>query len=162
MKKFLRSGNPYIWLTAGTLTACLLMISGLVVLIMINGFGIFWPHKIVQFTLQDGTVLLGEIAKREPIPHQKDAYRTKVKVGNRDVYGMDFRWIDDAEVVSQTYPVHALAFERREWGNLYGFLQGLRQGDGVKPLEKEAMASLLRESHALYKKIRNIEKKGYW
>ncbi len=159
MKNFLRSGNPYIWLTAGTLTACLLMISGLVVLIMINGFGIFWPRKIVQFTLRDGTVILGEVTKRESIPHQKDAYRTKVKVGNRDVYGMDFRWIDNAEIVSQTYPVHALAFERREWGNLYGFLHGLRQDDGVKPLETESMASLIGESHALYKKIRYIEKK---
>lgn len=159
MKNLLGSGNPYIWLTAGTLTICLLMISGLTVLIMVNGFGIFWPRKIVQLTLLDGEVILGEIAKREPVPHQKDAYRTKVKVGNRDVYGMDFRWIDNADIASQTYPVHALAFERREWGNLYGFLHGLRQDGGVKPLKPESMASVLGESHALYKKIRYIEKK---
>lgn len=159
MKNLLGSGNPYIWLTAGTLTICLLMISGLTVLIMVNGFGIFWPRKIVQLTLLDGEVILGEIAKREPVPHQKDAYRTKVKVGNRDVYGMDFRWIDNADIASQTYPAHALAFERREWGNLYGFLHGLRQDGGVKPLKPESMASVLGESHALYKKIRYIEKK---
>lgn len=159
MKKLFRTGNPYIWLTAGTLTVCLLMISGLVVLIMVNGFGIFWPRKIVQFTLQDGTVVLGEIAKQESIPHQKNAYRTKLKVGNRDVYGMDFRWINNADIVSQDYPMHALAFERREWGNMYGFLKGLRRDDGVQPLNLKGMISLLKESHALYKRIRYIEKR---
>lgn len=159
MKKLFRTGNPYIWLTAGTLTVCLLMISGLIVLIMVNGFGIFWPRRIVQFTLQDGTVALGEIAKRESIPHQKNAYRTKLKVGNRDVYGMDFRWIDNADIVSQDYPMHALAFERREWGNMYGFLKGLRRDDGVQPLNLEGMVPLLKESHALYKRIRYVEKK---
>ncbi|MCF6154631.1 MAG: phosphate ABC transporter permease PstA [Candidatus Brocadia sp.] len=159
MKKLFRTGNPYIWLTAGTLTFCLLMIGGLVVLIMVNGFGIFWPRKIVQFTLRDGTVTLGEIAKRESIPHKKDSYRTKLKVGNRDVYGMDFRWIDNADIVSQDYPVHALVFERREWGNMYGFLKGFKQDDGVKPLKLEDMVSLLEESHTLYKRIRYVEKK---
>ncbi|OQZ02001.1 MAG: phosphate ABC transporter, permease protein PstA [Candidatus Brocadia sp. UTAMX2] len=159
MKKFLRSGNHYIWLTAGTLTVCLLMISGLIVLIMINGFDIFWPRQIVQFTLRDGTVVMGEVAGRELVPHQKGAYRTKLKVGNRDVYGMDFRWIDNADIASQTYPVHALTVERREWGNLYGFLHDLRRNEGVQPLKAEGLASLLAESHALYKKIRYVEKK---
>ncbi len=159
MKKLFRTGNPYIWLTAGTLTVCLLMICGLIVLIMVNGFGIFWPRTIVQFTLRDGEVVMGEVAKKESIPHQKDASRTKLKVGNRDVYGMDFRWIDDADVVSRDYPPHALAFERREWGNMYGFLHGLRQDDGVKPLRFNGLAPLLKESRALYKKIRYVEKK---
>ncbi len=159
MKKFLRTGNPYIWLTSGTLTLCLLMISGLIVLIMIHGFGAFWPRKIVRYALQDGTVALGEIAKRESIPHKEGAYRTKLKIGNRDVYGMDFRWIDDADIVSQDYPVHALAFERREWGNMYGFLKGLREGDNVISLNPEGMAYLLEETQSLYKKIRYVAKK---
>ncbi|MBM4067190.1 MAG: phosphate ABC transporter, permease protein PstA, partial [Planctomycetes bacterium] len=75
MKKLFKSGNPYIWLTAGTLTVCLLMIGGLVVLIMINGLGVFWPHRIAKMTLSDGAVVLGEIAKSESIPHQKGSYR---------------------------------------------------------------------------------------
>lgn len=160
MRKFFRTGNPYIWLTAGTLTICLLMICGLIVLIMVNGFGIFWPRKIVKFTLKDGAVALGEIVKRESIPQQKDACRTKLKVGNRDVYGLDFRWIDDADMTSQDYPATVLVLERREWGNMYGFLKGLRQDGGVKPLGLEGLAPLLKESHALYKRIQYLEKKG--
>ena len=159
MKKLLKSGNPYIWLTAGTLTVCLLMIGGLIVLIMINGLGVFWPHRIARMTLQDGAVVLGEIAKRESIPHQKDSYRTKLKVGNRDVYGMDFRWVDNANIVSCEYPTESLVFERREWGNMYGFLKGLKQGDDIKPVDLKEMTALLGTSHTLFKKIRRIEKK---
>ena len=159
MKKTFRTGIPYIWLTAGTLTICLLMIGGLIVLIMINGFGIFWPRKIVKFTLQDGTVALGEIAKRESIPHMKDAYRTKLKVGNRDVDGLDFKWINDTDIVYREYLTDALVFERREWGNMYGFLKGLRQDGGIKPLGLEGMVPLLEESQSLFKRIRYVERK---
>lgn len=159
MKKFIRTGNPYIWLTAGTLTICLLMICGLVVLIMVNGFGIFWPRKIVRVTLYDGTVALGEIAKRESIPHQKGSFRTKLKIGNRDVNGLDFTWIDDADIVSWEYPADTLVFERREWGNMYGFLKGLRQDGAVKPQRLEVMMPLLEKSQTLFKQIRHVEKK---
>ncbi len=160
MKRLFRTGNPYIWLTAGTLTFCLLMICGLIVLITINGFGVFWPHGVVRFALKNGTVALGEIEKRESIPHMKDAYRTKLKIGNRDVTGHDFRWINDADIVTREYPADALVFERREWGNMYGFLKGLHQDDGIEPLSLDAMTPLLKESHNLYRRIRYIEKKG--
>ncbi len=159
MKKFFRTVDPYIWMTAGTLSISLLMICGLVILIMVNGFGIFWPRKIVEFRLRDDSIVLGEIAKRESIPHKKDAYRTKLKVGNRDVYGMDFRWIDDADIVSQNYPATALVIERREWGNMYSFLKGLKQDDSIKPLDLKDMAPLLKESQSFFKRIRHIEKK---
>ena len=159
MKKFFRTGQPYIWLTAGTLTICLLMICGLIVLIMANGFGMFWPRKIVKLTLRDNTTVLGEIMKRESIPHRQDSYRMNMKVGNRDVYGMDFRWIDDSDIVSQEYPVTALALERREWGNMYCFLKGLKQGDDVKSISKEELAVLVKENKALFRKIRRIGKK---
>lgn len=71
MREIFKKGNPYIWLTASALTVCLLMICGVIVLIMMNGFGIFWPRKIVKITLHNGTVALGEIVKKEPIPYQK-------------------------------------------------------------------------------------------
>jgi phosphate transport system permease protein len=159
MKKLLRTGSPYIWLTGGTLTISLLMIFGLVALIMFKGLGIFWPHKIVKFTLRDGSVFLGEIAKKESIPNRKDSYRTKMKVGNRDVYGMDFRWIDNSDIVLQEYPQTALAVERREWGNMYGFLDGMRHDTGVEPINLVDMEPLLKENQRLYKRIRHIEKK---
>jgi len=159
MREIFKKGNPYIWLTASALTVCLLMICGVIVLIMMNGFGIFWPRKIVKITLHNGTVALGEIVKKEPIPYQKDSYRTKIKIGNRDVYGSDFTWIANADMVSLHFPIDAVVFERREWGNLYGFLKGFRQGETIKPLQHDTITFLLAESRNLYKKIRYIEKK---
>lgn len=159
MRKILKTGSPYIWLSGGTLTISLLMIFGLVTLIMIKGLGIFWPHKITRLMLNDNSVVLGEVAKVEPIPNLKDSYRTKLKVGNRDVYGMDFRWFDNSTILSQDFPSTALTIERREWGNMYGFLKGMKHDDSVKPISLADMKPLLKESKALYKSIRHIEKK---
>lgn len=158
MRVFFKSGSPYIWLTACALTITILMMGGLVALIMINGLSVFWPHNIIKFTLKDGSVVMGEMVKKEPIPFKKDAYRTKLKIGNRDVYGLDFRWIENADIESREYPVHALTFERREWGNMYGFLKELKQNDDVLPLTVENLVSLLEENRSLVERIRYIEK----
>lgn len=158
MKSLFRTGNLYIWLTAGALTTSLLMVCGLIFLIMVNGFGIFWPHRIVQFTLTDGTVVVGEVIKRESIPYKEGFYRTKLKVGNRDVYGIDFRWIDNADIVSVQYPREVLCIERREWGNMYGFLKGLKQDNRVKPINREEMEKLLGKSQKLFEEITHLEK----
>ncbi len=159
MKKLFKTGNPYIWLSGGTLTISLLMIFGLVTLIMIKGLGIFWPHNISMFMLNDNSVVIGEIVKEEPIPHIENAFRTKLKVGNRDVYGMDFRWIDNSNIVSRDNPPTALTVERREWGNMYGFLKGLKHDNGIDPISLTEVKPLLKESLNLYKRIRRIEKK---
>jgi len=159
MRKYFDSGNTYIWLTASALTICLLMIGGLIFLILVKGLGVFWPHKIVLFTLEDKTVVLGEIKAREAIPHKKGFFRTKLKVGNRDVYSMDFRWIEDTRIVEKEYPADALAIERREWGNMYGFLKGLRTNDGITPLNMKKLRKLVDECNNIFQKIEYLEDK---
>lgn len=159
MKSFFKTGNPYIWLTACSLTITMLMMGGLVALIMINGLSVFWPHNIIKFTLKDSSVVMGEMVKKEPVPFKEDAFRTKLKIGNRDVYGLDFKWIENTDIESREYPSHALTFERREWGNMYGFLKGLKQDDDVLPLTVEGLVPLLKENHSLVEEIRYIEKK---
>lgn len=159
MKKIFKTGKPYIWLSGGTLTISLLMIFGLVSLIMIKGLGIFWPHNITRLMLNDNSTVIGEIAKVESIPNLKDAYRTKLKVGNRDIYGMDFRWFDNSSILSQDFPPTALTIERREWGNMYGFLKGIKHDSSIDPLSLADLKPLLKESKTLYKNIRHIEKK---
>ncbi|MFQ5685489.1 MAG: phosphate ABC transporter permease PstA [Candidatus Scalindua sp.] len=159
MKKTFKTGNPYIWLSGGTLAISLLMIFGLVALIMFKGLGIFWPHKITMLTLNNNSVVLGEISKVEPIPNLKDSYRTKLKIGNRDIYGMDFRWVDNSSIISQNFPPTALTIERREWGNMYGFLKGMKHDNCIVPMSLADLKPLLKESKALYKSIRHKEKK---
>lgn len=147
------------WLTASSLTVCLLMVCGLVALIMVKGLGIFWPHEIVRFHLKDETVVLGELVKKEPIPYEKNGYRTKLKVGNRDSYGLDFRWINDDEIVSGEYPASVVAIERREWGNMYGFLHGIRKNGKTETIQPDGASEVIDAHKKLFRKIRRLEKK---
>jgi phosphate transport system permease protein len=131
MKRFWKSGDPFIWLTGGALAFSLLMIVGLVTLILFKGLGQFWPSPVYELTLEDGSRVLGEKWGEEKIPHPDEAggpadlERIRLKIGNRDLYPLDFRWIDEADIAKEEKPPDAVVLERREWGNFYGFLQAL-------------------------------------
>jgi len=53
-----------------------------------------------------------------------------VKQGNRDLYGADFLWIDEAKILERETPADLVVIERREWGNLYGRLAKRRKVRG--------------------------------
>src|SRR5688572_28722149 len=81
-------GDPFIWLTGSALGACLLMILGLVVVILTNGLGFFWPTAVEKLTLRDGSVFAGQVVAVEPVPEPGKApadlrRRLQLKVGNR-------------------------------------------------------------------------------
>jgi phosphate transport system permease protein len=59
------------------------------------------------------------------------AGRILLKVGNRDVYGQDFRWFDLADVRERSQPSDAVVVERREYGDFHGTLREVRVGDRV-------------------------------
>jgi len=115
-KAFWITGQPHIWLTGGALGFCLLMVTGMVALIMVNGLGVFWPEKLVQLTLNDGQVILGQIKDREPSAQQAvpRGFRIKVKRANRDIDTADFVWIEESEIAQREEPPDALILERRE------------------------------------------------
>lgn len=124
MGSFWKQGEPQVWGTAAALTITLLMVATLLGVVMVNGLGFFWPSDTALITLKDGTKLLGEITAREKASAANEA-RMQLKVGNRDLYGQDFRWIDSKDVSAISYPVDVIVLERREHGNFYGFLKSL-------------------------------------
>ncbi len=171
MTRFWKSGDPFIWLTGGALALSLLMVAGLVLLVLLNGLGFFWPSPIVLLTLSDGKELLGQVMQQEVIP-QPDApagtatrYRIQVKVGNRDLYGADFVWVEEATIARRDFPAEAVLIERREWGNLYGFLKEVRGGDNERAVVQgsepawSTLQALLPDAASTFKEIRRIEKK---
>jgi phosphate transport system permease protein len=169
MKKFWKSGDPFIWLTGGALAFSLIMVAGLVILILRSGLGFFWPTDVTRLLLANNTVVLGQIVEREVIPQPGAPvgtpvkYRIKVKQGNRDLYGADFVWIDDAEIVQQDDPSQAVVIERREWGNLYGFIKEVRDHGQVVAEGSEqgweALQTRLPEVSRVSDEIRFIETK---
>jgi phosphate transport system permease protein len=140
----LRRGDPWIWFTGSALGLCLLMVLGLIALVLVQGLGFFWPDSLARVTLKDGSVWLGEITQREPIPkpgtpeHLKHD-RVQMRVGNRDLLGFDFKWMDVSEIAGVDYPVDAAFIERREYGPLLGAPLRLLEGGRVTAEGTEAV-----------------------
>ena len=169
MTRFWKSGEPFIWLTGGALAISLVMVAGLVFLVMANGLGHFWPSAVVRLTLTDGTVLLGQITQRERIPQPgapsgtPERYRIQLMVGNRDLYGADFLWVEEAKIAKRETPPEALVIERREWGNLYGVITAVKEGERVVAQGPEAgwraLQARLPQALDTFQAIRRIERK---
>jgi phosphate transport system permease protein len=136
LARILRRGDPFVWLTGSALGISLLLIAGLIIVILVNGLGFFWPRPLLQVTLKDGSVFLGEVVDREAIPNpdQPDKptrNRIQLKIGNRDLYGADFKWIDEDAIVRSDRPLDALYVERREYGPLLATPRLIKDGDRV-------------------------------
>ena len=162
MKKLLRTGEPFIWLTGGALALALIMVGGLVGIIVNNAAGLFWPGAVVRVSLADGKVLTGEIADRERIPGPGDAHRLKLRVANRDLYGADYVWIDEAKITRREVPADVVVIERTEWGLLIGSLTQVREGGAPVASGPAALTELRRrmpDAARLRREIHRVERR---
>ena len=179
IKKWLGTGLPFIWLNAAAVSVSVLMVVGLIALIAGQGLGHFWPAKVVDFTYTDksGHQLraMGEVTAKETfllrqeqaLEQQQDEkpLRYLVKIGNRDMFGLDFLWVEEAVMTKPQYLSTAMVVERREWGNFYGYLQAINTyqhgpmtvADTTEALWNELQQQIA-ESNRIFAEIRYIEK----
>ena len=178
MKAWFRTGTPWIWLNAGAIALCLVMVVGVLGLIAVNGASHFWPADLQQVKLKqsDGTekTLLAELVRTESVsavvlkdagvalPDDAESYaRHLLKVGNRDLYGRDFAWYLDHDLTDWSVPADAIVIERREWGNFYGFPVRLSEQNQLvaegEPLW-DALAKAISRANAIHDEIKVIEK----
>jgi phosphate transport system permease protein len=160
VRKLLRTGEPFIWLTGGALAFALLMVLGLIGIIVGNAVGYFWPAAIVRVTLTDGTVHTGQLVERERLFGSPDS-RIKLRVANRDLYGADFLWVNEKDVARRESPADVVVIERTEWGLLIGAVKEMRDGGAVVaqgPAAAEALRRRLPESATLREQIRRVER----
>jgi phosphate transport system permease protein len=149
-RQFMASGEFFIWGCGAGLSLSLFMIAGLLLLILLNGFGYFWPADLIELTLKDGKHVVGQLAGEEVSP--KGVPRIRIKIGNRDLYGLDYRWIDTHQIVERATPADLVMVERREWGNFYGRLRAVTKEN--RPVAEGAEAvwqslpALIREAEA--------------
>ena len=167
MTRFSERGDAAIWLTGTGLGISLLMIAGMIAIILVNGLGFFWPRPIERITLDDGTVLMGEIVAREGIPRPGTSdhlrqFRIQMKLGNRDLSGADFRWIDERAILRRERPEDALYIERREYGPLIGAAARLTDGEREVASGSEAvwqaLAPLVAKAGRDRARIRRLER----
>jgi len=148
MNAWFKTGTPWIWLNAGAIALCLVMVIGVLGLIAVQGGSHFWPADLqrVQVVQADGSKkpLLIQHVRTEQVsavtlrdsgvalPDNAESYaRHLFKVANRDVYGRDFAWFLDYDLSDWEKPENAIVLERREWGNFQGFPLQLMQQDKV-------------------------------
>ncbi|HET7291845.1 MAG TPA: phosphate ABC transporter permease PstA [Vicinamibacteria bacterium] len=166
LAKSIRRGDPLIWFTGSALGACILMIAGLILVILVNGLGFFWPQELVRITLKDGSAHLGEVSSREAIPNpgQPDhlqRHRLLLRVGNRDLYGIDFKWFNEDDIVTLERPAGAFFVERSEYGPLLGEPTLVKQRDEViaeGAAAATALPGLIARADADRAAIKRIEK----
>ncbi len=143
---YLQSGQPYVWMTAAAISITFMIACALLTLIAARGLPHFWPRDLVQATYeQPGEPplrVLAELRDAEAVPTSRlksaglpvaedlSSYqRLLIKIGNRELSGMDFRYVLSEWLVDRSYPADAVVLERTEWGHFHGFLKAVREGD---------------------------------
>ncbi len=178
IRSWFASGSPWVWLCAGAVAASLVAVFGLLALIAVRGLSFFWPSDLVEveYRERDGQIvqLVGEIRDREEVPAERlrsagvavpegaqEITRYLFKIGNRDVYGLDFRTLVAHDIVKQDRPANLVVMERREWGDLFGQVSALKEAGQVIAEGEAAWRELtarLTRAEQLYAEIRSIEK----
>ena len=152
-------------LCGGALALNLLLILGLLGLIGWQGGRYFWQKDLLEVTLDDGSKLLGEVHSSEIAPPAEPGGaprpRIQMRLGNRDLTGGDFKWVDEPRIRARSRPEDAVLVERLEWGNFYGRMVELRRGDEVLASGPEAWPAFLelhRRKVAERETVRELEK----
>ncbi len=165
--KVFRRGEQWVWFSGAALAAALILIAGLLLIIVLNGAGTFWPRPLTEGTRPDGSKTLGVVVdngilrEQQPGGGIRKVPQTQFKVGNRDVFGSDFVWYHDEALTALNQPADAVAIERTENGDFYGFLVEVKKRDEVVAQGEQAWLAVngrLPEVIQLRKRIRALEK----
>lgn len=177
LRSYVRSGQPYVWITAASVSASIIITVALLILIAVRGMVHFWPADLVQARYQppgaEAQTVLAEIRSEEsvtsarllnaglPVDVDQPLYdRLLIKIGNRDLLGVDFRYVVSDWLVDRQTPADVVVLERTEWGNFHGFLTAVEvdgqriEGEAAWPAYREAQ----KRADRLREEIRSIEK----
>lgn len=172
MKEWFNKGEHWIWMSSATVAISVVLVFGLFFMIAYKGLVHFWPHTVYEYQLNQGDQVervVGELRDtkiKEVFNGEGQAPaevpQLLIKVGNRDVYGIDFRWVSEDTLVNTVPAIaeNAVVVERFEYGNVYGWYDSLSledqtlSGEAVHP----ALVKQVEEGKRLYKAIKSIEK----
>ena len=96
IKHWIKSGSPWIWLTAGSVSISMITVLGILLLIGWKGLSYFWPTSLQEWKTVEGNVVIGQLYDVQKIHsnNTEKKERLVIKVGNRDVNGFDFISLD--------------------------------------------------------------------
>lgn len=152
-------GEPVVWLTGMAMSICIVMIVALLGITIYQGSRTFWPRPIDTLVMTDGRVVMGmpmstehfvpqegersaiEKARADAgavIPGAFDAMgrpvRTLYRIGNKEIRGEPFEWVELYKVKSMARDPAATLLERNNnWGRWIGVAERVERR--VKPVD---------------------------
>jgi len=178
IKEWFKSGSPWVWLNAAAVSTSIILVVGLLLLVAVRGMGHFWPADVVEYSYVDGgqksrvvgelvdtSVMSAKMAKESGYKLKENAdtlVQHLIKTGNRDISGMDFRWIQQQHIQSENTPDEMVTIERREWGNFYGRLVAVKENGKVIATAEKAwpvVQERLEQALDIYDEIEYLQKK---
>ncbi len=168
-----RPGEVLVWFTTSGVTVGLAMILGLLGTVLWNGLGAFWPKRVLEVTVADGSsdmlqgarTFAGEEVRRGPKAGTGVSGPQEIQlfIANKDAYGMGFKFVDVAAIERVREPAGLMRIERVEYGPALGVPLRI-EGVGERDIEASVkgfdgvLADLVREAAARRREIQNIEK----
>jgi len=121
------SGEPFVWFTGMGLVLGLAMIAGLLGIIVYKGLEAFWPMRVAEATLNAAgqermgrDTIVGHVLahQRKTVlgPDGTRGMEYKFQVGNRDLFGNGFLYVDADLIESFSQPDGVIRMERMEYG----------------------------------------------
>lgn len=178
IKEWFKSGSPWVWLNAAAVSTCIILVAGLLLLIAVRGLGHFWPADVVEYNyvengkkrlivgeLIDTSVMSAKMAKESGYKLKDNAdtlVQHLIKTGNRDISGMDFRWIQQQNIQAESLPNEMVTIERREWGNFYGRLIAVKEEGKVIATGDQAWSVVqerIEQALEIFEEIEYLQKK---
>ena len=126
-------GEAWVWFSGLGLIIGLGMVIGLLTLVLMNGATVFWAPPVPVAQIDDGRVLIGQLAQRRiraGSPADHPVYERQYQVGLRELNGNSYLWVDEAKITGETFPADVLGLERVENGPAFVRPQSLRKSDG--------------------------------
>ncbi len=112
-------GEPWVWFTSLGLIIGLTMVAGLLGLVLINGFSVFWAPEVPTVKLKDGTQIVGQFVQRRVrsnSPASDPHYERQYQIGLRELNSTSYVWVDELNITEEKFVPETLGLERMENG----------------------------------------------
>ncbi|WP_028024590.1 phosphate ABC transporter permease PstA [Enterovibrio calviensis] len=148
MFKRLNSSSPWVWMTAGMVSLCLVAVLGVMLLIGWKGLAYFWPAPVYEFQVKTPygeETLFGEIYGVESVSARQlqeagidvnpefgpEQNRFLIKIANREREAHDFVSVLEQNIVTQSERPDIAVIERTEHGVFFGVPVGFMENGKI-------------------------------
>lgn len=167
-----QSGETRIWLTGMGLLLGLLMVACLLLLVLTRGLAAFWPAPIETVVIKaesEGAppaTLLARVTREQErkLPgEEKPRAEIQLFLGNREINGQAYRFVDKSNVISRSGAPGVMVAERMEYGDLLGYPVAVEPAGGPRvevsaPEFRKVLGERVQAANDLRGELEKLEK----